>query len=115
MKLKKSDRLQTRQAFNLVFKESGKNNRSVRRGPYIVYYKTSDSRPRLGLSVSKRVIKRACDRNRVKRCLREFFRIHKEEIKNGDWIIRTFDKPQSLDFKTLTEPLDKILLMKEKE
>ena len=46
--------------------------------------------PRLGLIVAKKVARRAVERNRVKRLLREFFRVnqHNRVTLNMDWVIR---------------------------
>ncbi len=41
----------------------------------------------LGVTVSKKVSKRAVDRNRIKRQIREFFRHNKIELQNADLII----------------------------
>ena len=41
----------------------------------------------LGVTVSKKVSKRAVDRNRIKRQIREFFRHNKNELANADLII----------------------------
>lgn len=45
---------------------------------------------RLGLIVSKRVERHAVKRNRIKRILREIFRVSRqdERIKTMDWVIR---------------------------
>jgi ribonuclease P protein component len=44
--------------------------------------------PRLGLIVPKRILRRAVDRNRAKRVLRDWFRRHKEQIGSRDLLIR---------------------------
>lgn len=46
--------------------------------------------PRLGLIVAKKVARRAVDRNRIKRLLREYFRVnqHNHVTVNMDWVIR---------------------------
>jgi ribonuclease P protein component len=44
--------------------------------------------PRLGLIVPKRVLRRAVDRNRVKRIVRDWFRRHKAQIGGRDLLIR---------------------------
>lgn len=48
----------------------------------------------LGVTVSKKVSKRAVDRNRIKRQTREFFRHRKSELTNADLIITA--KPNCL-------------------
>lgn len=46
------------------------------------------SRGRLGLVVSKRVDKRAVGRNRIKRQVREWFRLNPEVTYGLDWVVR---------------------------
>jgi len=41
----------------------------------------------LGVTVSKKVSKRAVDRNRIKRQIKEYFRLHQEDIKSADIVI----------------------------
>ena len=48
----------------------------------------------LGVTVSKKVSKRAVDRNKIKRQVREFFRHHKTELINADLVITA--KPNCL-------------------
>jgi len=45
------------------------------------------SEPRLGLAISKKELKRSVDRNRVKRLVRESFRLHQHELKTADYIV----------------------------
>lgn len=46
--------------------------------------------PRLGLIVAKKMARRAVERNKVKRLLREYFRTnqHNQVTLNMDWVIR---------------------------
>jgi len=44
--------------------------------------------PRLGLIVPKRILRRAVDRNRAKRVLRDWFRRHKQQVGSRDLLIR---------------------------
>lgn len=49
--------------------------------------------PRLGMIVAKRVLGRAVDRNRVKRCVRESFRLVLPELPACDFVVRLIAKP----------------------
>lgn len=42
---------------------------------------------RLGITVAKKVDKRAVERNRIKRRVREFYRHHQQELSNADLVI----------------------------
>jgi ribonuclease P protein component len=48
--------------------------------------------PRLGLVIAKKNLKKAVDRNKVKRVSREFFRLHQQWLQGYDWIVLT--RPQ---------------------
>lgn len=49
--------------------------------------------PRLGMIVAKRLLGRAVDRNRVKRCIRESFRLVLPELPACDFVVRLLVKP----------------------
>ena len=49
--------------------------------------------PRLGMVIAKRLLARAVDRNRVKRCLRESFRQAFPELPACDFVVRLIAKP----------------------
>ena len=44
--------------------------------------------PRLGVIVSRKISKRAVDRNYIKRALREYFRLNQQECGNLDVVVR---------------------------
>ena len=44
--------------------------------------------PRLGIVVGKKQVLRANRRNRIKRCVREYFRLHQHELLPLDYVIR---------------------------
>lgn len=49
--------------------------------------------PRLGMVIAKRLLARAVDRNRVKRCVRESFRQVLPELPACDFVVRLITKP----------------------
>lgn len=49
--------------------------------------------PRLGMVIGKRVLARAVDRNRVKRCVRESFRQVLPELPACDFVVRLIERP----------------------
>ena len=53
--------------------------------------------PRLGMVIAKRLLARAVDRNRVKRCVRESFRQVLAELPACDFVVRLIVKPGAGD------------------
>jgi ribonuclease P protein component len=49
--------------------------------------------PRLGLIVPRRVVPRAVDRNRVRRVVREWFRLNQQQLGSRDILVRLTEKP----------------------
>lgn len=50
-------------------------------------------RPRLGMIIGKRLLARAVDRNRVKRCVRESFRQTLPHLPACDFVVRLIARP----------------------
>jgi ribonuclease P protein component len=77
-------RLTTKAEFTAVFDERLKINQ----GWFLALYKKNQQPyPRLGIVVSKRVIKKATSRNYLKRIIREGFRIRQLQLKGLDIVI----------------------------
>lgn len=70
--MRRTNRLRNRRDFRRVFKYG----KSVANRHFVVYMmrKKEDAPVRIGISVSKKVAKRAVDRNRVKRLVKEVVR-----------------------------------------
>ena len=60
---------------------------------------------RLGLVIGKKLLKKAVDRNRVKRIVREQFRLRRAELPAYDLIVRLANKPLPLDGKRIAEDI----------
>lgn len=50
---------------------------------------------RLGMVITKRLLARAVDRNRVRRCIRETFRLLLPELPACDFVVRLISRPQA--------------------
>jgi ribonuclease P protein component len=55
--------------------------------PYFRVLYTEQGKGRLGISVSKRVLKNAVQRNRIKRLVREGFRLGREDFMGKDVVV----------------------------
>ena len=64
--------------------------------------------PRLGLTVAKKHLKRAHERNRIKRLCRESFRLLQHELPPCDFVIVAKHGIGRLDNRTFTENLTKL-------
>ncbi|GKX53436.1 ribonuclease P protein component [Budvicia aquatica] len=64
--------------------------------------------PRIGLTVAKKFVKRAHERNRIKRLTRESFRLHQHDLPSMDFVVIAKKGIADLDNHTLTEALDKL-------
>ena len=62
--------------------------------------------PRLGLAISKRSIRTAVGRNRVKRLIRESFRHHQQGLSGLDIVVLSRQATLHTDNRTLLQSLD---------
>lgn len=81
---KRNKRLITPSDYQFVFKNS---LRSSDRLLTVIARKSDNKQTRLGLAISKKAIKTAVHRNRVKRLTREFFRLNFSKIATADYIV----------------------------
>lgn len=76
--LKQKERLKSRKAIEVLFREG----KRLTRGPVRVLYRSSETAGlRLGVTVSSRLFPHAAGRNRVKRLLRECWRLQKNPLR----------------------------------
>lgn len=76
--------------FELVFKQ---NERARTDSLLVMARPNSLAYARLGMVIAKRLLPRAVDRNRVKRCVRETFRLQRFDLPACDFVVRLIAKP----------------------
>ncbi|MDK7737448.1 ribonuclease P protein component [Providencia stuartii] len=64
--------------------------------------------PRIGLTIAKKNVKRAHERNRIKRLAREYFRLHQHELPPMDFVVLVRKGVANLDNQQITETLGKL-------
>lgn len=102
----RQDRIRKKKDFSTIY---AKGTRFHTGNFTVVTYSNSLGIRRLGLTVSKKV-GTAVQRNRVKRLLREFFRLNKEKLPGSkDIVIIARAGATSLDYKDLCRELDDLL------
>lgn len=78
-------RLLNKSDFSQVF---DKVEHRVGKGPILLLARKNNlDHPRLGLVIRKKFLKRAVDRNMIKRVSREYFRLSKHELANLDIVL----------------------------
>lgn len=83
-------RLVKQAQFDQVFAE----NQRARTDTLVVMARPNqEGHARLGMVVSRRLLPRAVDRNRVKRCIRESFRLRLEQLPACDFVVRLTARP----------------------
>jgi len=103
----RSQRLREAADFRTVIK----GGRSVEEKGILLYVREASERsqPRLGILASRRVVKRAVDRNRLKRVVREYFRLNNNRLLGGfDLVIRAIRYSKLLENKDLRQILSRL-------
>jgi ribonuclease P protein component len=64
--------------------------------------------PRLGLSIAARMLRRAVERNRVRRLIRESFRLHQHRLPAVDIVVGVRNPVREADNSQLRESLERL-------
>lgn len=102
----KAARLPDRASFQRVLRH-GKRYRAA--GLTVVYLPNAVFRARLGLVVPKRQVRRATMRNRIKRILRESFRMQGPWLQPGDVVVLVYKEAAHLPPGMLRRSMDELL------
>lgn len=70
------------------------------------YALSGGTEPRLGLVMKKKVARRAIDRNKLKRCARESFRMNRQQLTGLDVVVIARHGAASHDKQALRQELD---------
>ena len=84
MRFSPADRLTSKKDFQLVFANS---NKVTYQFLLVLYRSNQKPTARLGIIISKQYVKRAVERNYLRRIIRESFRQHKEMLKGLDIVV----------------------------
>lgn len=68
----------------------------------------SDKNNRLGLAIAKKRVKLAVQRNRIKRIIRESFRLNQHELPAIDMVVMVKSGIDQLDNKEINQELEKV-------
>lgn len=109
----KAERLKSRKSIDQLFKEGHRFNMGVVR---VFYNEVQQPGLRAGVGVSARLFKNAVDRNRIKRQLRECYRLQKQILSSvgnrtaGLDLFFIYTAKDFIDFRELYQLVEKALL-----
>jgi ribonuclease P protein component len=111
--LGKSERLKSRKAIELLFKEG----KRFTIAPYRIFYTHSlENELRMGVAVGTKNFKKAVDRNRIKRLTREAWRLQKNQLaeivkqkESGLHVFFIYTEKQLPVYKEVVESVRKII------
>ncbi len=110
----KTEKLKSRKALDHLFSKG----KTLLVHPYKVFYSIADATTttiHCGVGVSKKFFAKAVQRNRIKRLMREMYRLNKEELyktvqhKHIDFFVLYIDKNMPVDNNYLNEKMQKVL------
>lgn len=98
-------RLLTSRDYQLVFRD---NKIRVSDNNWSLLARHNDlTHARLGMAISKRVVKTAVERNRIKRIVRESFRHHQQQLAGLDIVVMCRDGARQASNRELFESLNR--------
>jgi len=77
-------RLITKAEFKYVFDKAHKINHKYL---LVLYRPNQKQHARIGITIGKRIVNHAVDRNRIKRVIKESFRINREKVSGFDIVV----------------------------
>jgi ribonuclease P protein component len=101
----RNQRLVTKAEFKSIFDESTK---ASQRYLLALYKPNKTGNPRLGIIVGKKVAHRAVTRNKIKRVIRESFRVIQDQLSDLDIVVIARQQCDSLDKVQLREGIEKL-------
>jgi len=110
--LGKETKLKSKKSIELLFTEGS----SIRKGPIRCVYNLIDMElpHKIGVSVSKRFFKKAPDRNRIKRLLREAYRLNQHDLITPEGksieMMFLFQSPKMPEFETVQQLIKKLII-----
>ena len=118
LKLNKSVRLTGKNRFASVFRA-----RHVRSNRYFLIHYAPDpaqakinwAKARLGITVSRKVHRSAVQRNRIRRQIRESFRLWRPILEYNDYVVRARPAAAQLDNAALRQALNELWALFEQE
>jgi ribonuclease P protein component len=105
VRFSRDQRLLTKADFKAVFDKAFKVNQ---RHLVALFKKNDLPYARLGLVISKRAVRKATARNRIKRIARNSFRLNQEKLVGFDIIILARQQCDTLDKTKLREGIDQL-------
>lgn len=101
----RDDRLLTKAEYKFVFDQS---NKVTQRHLLALFKPNLKPHGRLGLVIGKRVANSAVARNKIKRIIRESFRLNRKQFQGIDIIVIARQQCDTLDKAKLREGIDKL-------
>ena len=101
---RKENRLLDAAAFGRVFRNAKRSRDPL----FTVLWRLNDKAlPRLGLAIAKKHCRRATDRNRIKRIIRESFRLHQAELAGIDIVVMNRPDATNADNDKIFDSLER--------